>query len=58
LIDPAIRTLEVLVASVDAWQIVHVYGGAEVVRAMPFDAIDIDLSTLWEDEFEREPTPK
>src|SRR5262249_37785384 len=47
LIDPAPQTLEVLRRSDRQWTIIATYRGDAKVRAEPFDAIELDLSTLW-----------
>lgn len=49
LLDPIQRTLEVLRLDGPRWTIVTVHGGAEIVRAEPFDALELDLSRLWAD---------
>jgi Uma2 family endonuclease len=48
LVDPLARTIEVLRLENDRWSIVATFAGFDVVRAEPFDAIDLDLSLLWE----------
>lgn len=48
LVDPIARTLEVL--SLDehgSWTLNGTYGGSDVVRAVPFDAIELPLELLW-----------
>lgn len=47
LLDPSARTLEVLRRADGVWVIVGVYGDAQVVRAEPFDAVELELSALW-----------
>lgn len=47
LANPANRTLEIFRRSDPAWTLVAVHGGDEVVRAEPFDAIELDLGALW-----------
>jgi Uma2 family endonuclease len=48
LIDPVKRTLEVYALGAGgAWGEPAHHGGADVVRAAPFDAIGLDLSSLW-----------
>lgn len=47
LVDPIVRTLEVLRLQGKAWMVVVVFSGDQVVRAEPFDAIEIDLLLLW-----------
>lgn len=54
LVDPIARTLEVLRLEHERWSIVVVHGGTEIVRAEPFDAIDLDLSRLWVEVVEQE----
>lgn len=49
LIDPAAKTLEIHVLGADRrWNTPITYAGAQRVRAAPFDAIELDLSVLWE----------
>lgn len=47
LVDPAGRTLEVFRRQEDRWLLVSTHAGNELVRAEPFDAIEIDLRDLW-----------
>ena len=47
LVDPEAQTLEVLQRSGEFWQEVGSYGGDEKVRALPFDAIELDLARWW-----------
>ncbi len=49
LIDPIARTLEVLRLESNRWAIVLSATGQDTVRAAPFDALDLDLVTLWGD---------
>lgn len=49
LVDPIARTLEVLRLEDGRWTILATWSGLTVIRAQPFDAIDLDLSLLWED---------
>ena len=49
LIDPIARTLEVLRLERDRWTIVANWSGFGVLRAEPFEAIELDLSLLWEE---------
>lgn len=53
MIDPVARTLEVLRLENGRWTIVSTWSGMETVPAEPFEAIDLDLSLLWE-----EPSPE
>jgi len=48
LVDPLARTLEVLRLEGDRWSIASTFADLDVVRAEPFDAIDLDLSLLWD----------
>lgn len=48
LVDPLARTLEVLRLENGRWTIVSTCSGADVVRAEPFEAIELDLTLLWE----------
>jgi len=43
------RTLEVLVLEGERYAIVGGYADDARVRALPFDAIELDLSILWAD---------
>ena len=48
LVDPIAKTLEVYTLGPDGrWSEPIRHGGADVVRAVPFDAIGLDLSALW-----------
>ncbi|WP_437757680.1 Uma2 family endonuclease [Sorangium sp. So ce1389] len=48
LVDPIARTLEVYVLDADGrWEPAVVHREAASVRAVPFDAIELDLSVLW-----------
>jgi len=47
LIDPLARTLEVLQLESGRWTILATHVGDAVVRAVPFDAIDLPLGRLW-----------
>ena len=49
LIDPIARTLEILRLESGRWTIVSTWSGQAVLRGEPFDAIELDLSLLWED---------
>ena len=54
LLDPLARTLEVFVLEAGRWVLCGVHHGSAIVRVEPFDAIDLELSALWE-EPEEEP---
>jgi Uma2 family endonuclease len=48
LVDPLAQTLEVLRLEGGRWIIVATWAKADIVRAEPFDAIDLDLTLLWD----------
>ena len=50
LIDPLARTLEVLKLENGRWTILATHAGNEVVRAEPFEAIELELAAFWGDE--------
>jgi len=47
LIDPVMRTLEVLRLEGLSWVVAGNYGGEEKARVPPFDAGELDLAALW-----------
>ena len=47
LIDPEIYTLEVYLRNETTWNLSQSFQGNVKVRAAPFDAIEIDLGSLW-----------
>jgi hypothetical protein len=47
LVDPLARTLEVLQLESGRWTILATHAGAEVVRAEPFEAVELELAILW-----------
>jgi Uma2 family endonuclease len=47
LIDPHVRTLEVLQWEGGRWTLVATHAGVEVVRVVPFSDIKLDLSLIW-----------
>jgi len=49
LIDPLARTLEVPRLEGGRWTILATHAGDEVVRAVPFEAIELELAALWGD---------
>jgi Uma2 family endonuclease len=49
LVDPALRTLEVLRRAGKGWLLVGVHAEDARVRAEPFDAIELELGALWAD---------
>lgn len=46
-VNPPPRTLEVLRLEAGRWVLVATYSGNEVVRAEPFDAIELEIARLW-----------
>ena len=52
LIDPIVRTLEVFRLQVSLWVCVDTYCDDAVVRAEPFDAIEIMLDDRWSESEE------
>jgi len=49
LVDPLLRTLEVLRRQDRAWLLVATFQGDAKIRAEPFDAIELELGILWAD---------
>ena len=47
LLDPLARTLEVLRLENGRWTILATHAGAEVGRAEPFEAVELELRALW-----------
>lgn len=47
LVDPDACTLQVYRRVTDGWLLVQSAAGEEVVRAEPFEAIELDLALLW-----------
>ncbi|HVT43229.1 MAG TPA: hypothetical protein VMT00_02455 [Thermoanaerobaculia bacterium] len=47
IVDPVAKTLESFVLHDGSWKLESAHGGDEIVRAVPFDAIELDLSVLW-----------
>ena len=47
LVSPALQTLEVLRRHDLGWLLVATFAGDTVVRAEPFDAVELDLAGLW-----------
>ena len=47
LVDPAAQTLEVFRRQETSWLLVAAHAGNEIVRAEPFEAVEIDLDSLW-----------
>jgi Uma2 family endonuclease len=49
LVDPSLRTLEVLRRQDQAWLVVATFQGDAKIRVEPFDAIELELGILWAD---------
>jgi Uma2 family endonuclease len=49
LIDPTLRTLEVLSLDGESWRLLAVHCDDARVRAPPFEVFELDLSVLWAD---------
>lgn len=47
LVDPEAQTLEVYALDGDSYRVLDVYSGDSLVRAVPFDAIELELGALW-----------
>src|SRR3990167_2572790 len=48
IVDPLAQTLEVLELDGATYRIIMVASGEQRVRAVPFDAIELDLAVLWQ----------
>ena len=48
LVDPLVRTIEVLRLENAHWTIAATFADLDIVRAEPFDALELDLSLLWD----------
>lgn len=57
MIDPPNRTLEVLRLEGDSWLVAGQYGGSQKARVPPFEAIELELEALWEEEPSPAPAP-
>jgi Uma2 family endonuclease len=47
LVDPILRSLEVLRLEGAHWMLLDTYAGHAVVRAEPFEAMELELAALW-----------
>jgi Uma2 family endonuclease len=47
LLDPLVQTLEVFRLEAGYWVVMATHGGDELVRAAPFEAVEVDLKRLW-----------
>ena len=46
-VDPEAQTLEVFALDPNGYRVVDVFSGEAMVRAVPFDAIELELGALW-----------
>jgi Uma2 family endonuclease len=49
LVDPVGKTLEVFRLENKKWVLLQSFGGTDKVRAEPFEAMELDLATVWGD---------
>ena len=47
LVDPVLQTLEVYRLTAGQWTLLATHAGDEIVRAEPFDAVELPLARLW-----------
>jgi Uma2 family endonuclease len=47
IVDPILRIIEVYALESGRWSLRGTYGGDDIVRLEPFDAIEFPLATLW-----------
>ncbi|HEV8716797.1 MAG TPA: Uma2 family endonuclease [Candidatus Binatia bacterium] len=47
LVDPLQQTLEVFRLEERHWVLVSTHGGAEIMRAVPFEALELDMGRWW-----------
>ena len=47
LVNPVSKTLEVLRLQAGDWIVAATHGGNDIVRAEPFEAVELDLGALW-----------
>jgi hypothetical protein len=50
LVDPLMRTLEVYRLEEQRWVVISTHGGAEGIRAEPFETVELDMSRWWLEE--------
>ena len=53
MIDPLVRTLESLRLEQGRWSLIAAHGDDELVRAEPFEAVELDLLLLWGEDREQ-----
>lgn len=56
LVDPVEQLVEVFRLDEKGWVLAGVYGGGDIIRAEPFEAIELPLSHLWNRGQPAEPT--
>ena len=56
LLNPLARTLEVMRLENSRWVLMTGAGGDDIVRAEPFDAIELELEALWPAPLSKEPS--
>ena len=47
LVDPILEELDVYAPGQRGWALIGSYSGPEVVKAEPFEALELDLSRIW-----------
>lgn len=47
LVSPSERTLEVLRLGGEGYRLAPTHGGDAIVRAEPFEAVELELAALW-----------
>jgi Uma2 family endonuclease len=47
LVDPLATTLEIYRLDSKGWRLIDTHAGDAVIRAEPFDAVELDLAALW-----------
>lgn len=47
LVDPAATTLEIYRLDAEGWRLVQTHAGEATIRPEPFDAVELDLGSLW-----------
>jgi Uma2 family endonuclease len=58
LVDPAVRSLEVFRLENGRYSLLATHSDDDVVRAEPFDAIELELAVLWADVEQQDQEPK
>lgn len=48
LVDPIAQTVEAFRLDAGRWTLVGTWAGTDIVRAEPFEALDLDLTLLWD----------